>query len=237
MDVIPRRSLRARRSFQRKGCAVERTDGDNESCCSSCVGGMRDWWCGGPAAARQTQCALSCRGCACRARSCRSSLPLADAFPRTDDLRPELGAYNQSHMSTPNLDALAARSMVFERAYVQQAVCGASRNSFMTGRYPDATRSYNFIDHVSSVAPVASRDRRLRLRCCSSARSASATSGPPCRSCSSARATSPAAPASCTCLSLIPFARICDTVTRSVVVSVQIPSESSARLRRQQLVE
>ena len=39
-----------------------------------------------------------------------------------DDLRPELGYSSPSgrHLSTPNVDALAARSTIFDRAYVQQ---------------------------------------------------------------------------------------------------------------------
>jgi hypothetical protein len=34
----------------------------------------------------------------------------------------------------PNLEKLASESMVFNNTYVQQAVCGPSRNSFMTGK-------------------------------------------------------------------------------------------------------
>ncbi|XP_062507937.1 iduronate 2-sulfatase-like [Corticium candelabrum] len=64
-----------------------------------------------------------------------------------DDLRPQLGAYGQSEMYTPNIDKLASQSLVFERAYCQQAVCAPSRNSFMTGRRPDTTKAWNFIDH------------------------------------------------------------------------------------------
>ena len=46
-----------------------------------------------------------------------------------DDLRPNLATYNnRSYMHTPNLDALAARSMVFERAYTNYAYCNPSRN-------------------------------------------------------------------------------------------------------------
>ena len=36
---------------------------------------------------------------------------------------------------TPTLDALSARSTVFRRAYVQQALCAPSRNSFLTSRF------------------------------------------------------------------------------------------------------
>eukprot|EP00039_Didymoeca_costata_P013470 m.205289 g.205289 ORF g.205289 m.205289 type:complete len:702 (+) comp15783_c0_seq5:81-2186(+) len=62
-----------------------------------------------------------------------------------DDLRPQMNlAYGQKEMITPNLDKLANSSMVFNRAYVQFAVCNPSRNSFMTGRRPDSTMVWNF---------------------------------------------------------------------------------------------
>jgi hypothetical protein len=54
---------------------------------------------------------------------------------QADDLRPNLGsAYAKPWMKTPHMDALADRSLVFKRAYVQQQVCSPSRNSYMTGR-------------------------------------------------------------------------------------------------------
>jgi arylsulfatase A-like enzyme len=62
-----------------------------------------------------------------------------------DDMRPQLGAYEQPLMLTPNLDALAAESLVFQSAYTQFAYCAPSRNSFMTGRRPERTRCLNFL--------------------------------------------------------------------------------------------
>ena len=62
-----------------------------------------------------------------------------------DDMRPQLGAYGQSRMITPHLDALAAESLVFSSAYTQFAYCAPSRNSFMTGRRPERTRCLNFL--------------------------------------------------------------------------------------------
>ena len=63
-----------------------------------------------------------------------------------DDLRPELGAYGLTGRATPNIDSLATTGVTFDRAYAQIAVCGPSRNSFMTGRRPDRSRSWNFIN-------------------------------------------------------------------------------------------
>jgi hypothetical protein len=69
-----------------------------------------------------------------------------------DDLRPNIG-YLHPFMQTPNIDKLAKRSMVFKRAYVQQQVCSPSRNSFMSGRRPDRTRTWNFIGIISFPHP------------------------------------------------------------------------------------
>ncbi|GMI33453.1 hypothetical protein TeGR_g4650, partial [Tetraparma gracilis] len=69
-------------------------------------------------------------------------------FIVVDDLRPELsGGYDHSTVQTPNLDAFAKSSLVFEAAHAQIAVCAPSRQSFMTGRRPDSTTAYGFTRH------------------------------------------------------------------------------------------
>ena len=54
-------------------------------------------------------------------------------FFAIDDLRTELGTYNHPEVKSPNIDKLADRSMVFERAYCQVAVCSPSRTALLTG--------------------------------------------------------------------------------------------------------
>jgi iduronate 2-sulfatase len=56
-----------------------------------------------------------------------------------DDLRVQLSTYGFPQMKTPNFERLAAMSLQFNHAYVQQAVCAASRASFLTGCRPDTT--------------------------------------------------------------------------------------------------
>lgn len=56
-------------------------------------------------------------------------------FIMCDQLRWDyLSCYGHPHLKTPNIDALAARGVRFDRAYVQSPVCGPSRMSFYTGR-------------------------------------------------------------------------------------------------------
>ena len=47
-----------------------------------------------------------------------------------------LAAYGNDWIQTPNLNKLAERSIVFERAYVTQPVCTPARASILTGLYP-----------------------------------------------------------------------------------------------------
>ncbi|MBI2826620.1 MAG: sulfatase-like hydrolase/transferase [Planctomycetia bacterium] len=46
------------------------------------------------------------------------------------------GAYGSTQVRTPRLDRLAAEGVRFTRAYCNAPVCTASRQSFLTGRYP-----------------------------------------------------------------------------------------------------
>ena len=58
-------------------------------------------------------------------------------FIFTDEQRYDtLAAYGNAHLAMPNLNRLAAESIVFERTYVTQPVCTPSRASLLTGLYP-----------------------------------------------------------------------------------------------------
>ena len=67
-------------------------------------------------------------------------------FIAVDDLRPELGTYGSNYVSSPNIDALASKSMLFEKAYCQVAVCAPSRASLLTGRRPDTNHVWRVSD-------------------------------------------------------------------------------------------
>ncbi|KAL0102455.1 hypothetical protein PUN28_018015 [Cardiocondyla obscurior] len=69
-----------------------------------------------------------------------------------DDLRTTLGCYGDVNAYTPNIDALAERSIVFTEAFAQQALCAPSRNSFLTSRRPDTLRLYDFYSYWRDVA-------------------------------------------------------------------------------------
>jgi arylsulfatase A-like enzyme len=74
-------------------------------------------------------------------------------FIAADDLRNDLGCYGDQQVKTPNVDRLAKRAVMFNRAYCQQAVCNPSRASLLTGRRPDTLRVWDLPTHFRSNLP------------------------------------------------------------------------------------
>ena len=64
-------------------------------------------------------------------------------FIAVDDLKPEMGCYGNDFIKTPNIDKLASQGFVMENNQCQQAVCGPTRASLLTGKRPDFTKVYD----------------------------------------------------------------------------------------------
>ncbi len=73
-----------------------------------------------------------------------SKLPWPKASPNvlfiiSDDLTATaLSCYGNQQCKTPNIDALAARGLRFDRAYCQYPACGPARAALMSGLYPQS---------------------------------------------------------------------------------------------------
>lgn len=87
-------------------------------------------------------------------------------FIMCDQLRYDhLSCFGHPRLKTPNLDALAARGVIFDRAYVQSPVCGPSRMSYYTGRYVHAHgASWNFVPLKAGEMTIGDHLRPLGVR-------------------------------------------------------------------------
>ena len=74
-------------------------------------------------------------------------------FIAVDDLKPLLGCYGDTLVKSPNIDRLAKMATVFNSNYCQQAICGPTRASLMTGRRPDVTKIWNLTTQMRDVNP------------------------------------------------------------------------------------
>lgn len=72
-----------------------------------------------------------------------------------DDLKPLLGCYGTPIVKSPNIDRLAARGVLFERAFCNQAVCAPSRNALMTGLRPQTLGIYDLGTNFRTSRPEA----------------------------------------------------------------------------------
>jgi len=72
-----------------------------------------------------------------------------------DDLKPLLGCFGDQTVKSPNIDRLAARGTLFERAYCNQAVCAPSRNALLVGLRPQAMGVYDLGTNFRQAVPDA----------------------------------------------------------------------------------
>ena len=74
-------------------------------------------------------------------------------FIAVDDLKPTIGSFGDTFAKTPVMDALSAEATVFLNNHTQQAICGPSRASLMTGRRPDFTKVRDLKTRMRDVNP------------------------------------------------------------------------------------
>tara|TARA_B100001769_G_scaffold14001_1_gene9581 strand:+ start:1667 stop:3112 length:1446 start_codon:yes stop_codon:yes gene_type:complete len=76
-------------------------------------------------------------------------------FIGVDDMRPLTNSYGNEQMITPNIDKLASEGIQFNQAYVNIAVCGASRASILTGIRGSFTRFDSYTSRADKDVPKA----------------------------------------------------------------------------------
>ena len=78
-------------------------------------------------------------------------------FLMADDMRPELGCYGVKEVKTPNIDRFAS-GLLFQNAYCNIPVSGASRASLLTGVYP------HYPDRLSTIPLMPAKIARPQFR-------------------------------------------------------------------------
>ena len=68
----------------------------------------------------------------------------------SEDHGPEMGCYGDKLATTPNVDALAAKGLLYTRAWSTAPVCAPARTALISGMYPSANGS----EHMRSLVPM-----------------------------------------------------------------------------------
>lgn len=68
----------------------------------------------------------------------------------SEDHGPEMGCYGDANARTPNVDALAAKGMLFRRAWSTHPVCAPARTAIVSGMYGESTGAI----HMRSMVPM-----------------------------------------------------------------------------------
>ena len=70
----------------------------------------------------------------------------------SEDNGPELGCYGDDYATTPNIDALAARSLRYRTCWSNAPVCAPARTCIITGVYPQSTGAQHMRSNVKMPA-------------------------------------------------------------------------------------
>ncbi|WP_146849061.1 sulfatase-like hydrolase/transferase [Brevifollis gellanilyticus] len=68
----------------------------------------------------------------------------------SEDHGPQMGCYGDTYATTPNVDALAAKGMLFNKCWSNGPVCAAARTTIIMGMYPPSTGG----EHMRSMTQM-----------------------------------------------------------------------------------
>jgi len=68
----------------------------------------------------------------------------------SEDHGPHMGCYGDTYATTPNVDQLAARGMIFKHAWSAAPVCAPTRTAVITGMFPQSLGA----EHMRSEVPM-----------------------------------------------------------------------------------
>ncbi len=68
----------------------------------------------------------------------------------SEDHGPHMGCYGDSYATTPNVDALAKRGMLYAQCWSNAPVCAPARTTIITGMYPTSLGG----EHMRSMVPM-----------------------------------------------------------------------------------
>ncbi|MCA1962792.1 MAG: sulfatase-like hydrolase/transferase [Prosthecobacter sp.] len=83
-----------------------------------------------------------------------AAVPAADLpnilWLTSEDHGPQMGCYGDAYATTPNIDALAAKGMLFKKCWSNAPVCAAARTTLIMGMYPPSTGG----EHMRSMTQM-----------------------------------------------------------------------------------
>lgn len=68
----------------------------------------------------------------------------------SEDHGPQMGCYGDAYATTPHMDGLASKGMLFNRAWSCGPVCAAARTTIISGMHPPSTGG----EHMRSMVPM-----------------------------------------------------------------------------------